>query len=207
MVEAGSSYVAPARQRAAAASIATAQAERARPDQPLAGAALVARQARQRELEDFFGLRLAVLARAVTGTTLPGDAEKLAHLAGTPIARELAEARARQQAEDDARSRRQRASYDGDPLHDPRLTAVIARPGASWDEINRVRTEVTAEYAERARVHAAAVHAADHPVKPPVQVSQPLPSPDAPDSDSAGIAIRPGRASMPQPANAPLAMR
>ena len=37
-----------------------------------------------------------------------------------------------------------------DPDHDPRVTEVILRPGATWDEINAVRAQVIAEHEGRA---------------------------------------------------------
>jgi hypothetical protein len=40
--------------------------------------------------------------------------------------------------------------FAGDPDHDERVTAVMRRPGATLAEINAVRGQVAAEYAQRA---------------------------------------------------------
>lgn len=227
MVDAGSSYVAPARQERAAASFAERDARIAATPAVIA-ARTKAAQERYREIDAYLAPRLACLARAALGIPQPGDAEKLHALAGTQLARELAEARTRQQAEDQARTQRQRSSYEGDPLHDERVTAVMLRPGASWDEINAVRTEATAEYAAAAAERAARL-AGEVPRETPLvvgpgggvsplrqvsrrpggQAGDPLPwssFPDHPgDYPDETLQARPSRTGTPQPANAPLA--
>jgi hypothetical protein len=39
--------------------------------------------------------------------------------------------------------------FAGDPDHDPRVTEVMRRPGASWAEINAVRGQLSQEYRAR----------------------------------------------------------
>ena len=86
----------------------------------------------------------------------PSDALRVLKLAGM----DESQVRGRWQAAEPVRQAsvngsRSNGGYSGDPDHDPRVTSVLQRPGATMAEINAVRRQVAEEYAGRALEKAA----------------------------------------------------
>ena len=83
-----------------------------------------------------------------------------------------------------------------DPDHDPRVTAVMLRSGASWDEINQVRRQVAEEYEARrlerqARDDVYHGRTGDRAVRRQQERPVPLPGPGAlPVADERGVPVQ-----------------